>query len=168
MASKKTEPVIEAAAHWNAGNALEAGRVVFENLAPSAQPEWAARLLRLVLKRVDFSSQIIDRILSIAEDPDEWPKARRAFSKIRDTTLRLDALQERRQLTAKEDDLLCVLQMAELLAKVTYNATDPPDRFDADSGWWMAACLRGFVDSMHDDVFAKEAWEGVIATPSLT
>jgi hypothetical protein len=30
------------------------------------------------------------------------------------------------------------LVLAELVAKVTYNETNPDDEFDEDSGWWVA------------------------------
>ena len=43
--------------------------------------------------------------------------------------------------------------------KVTYNATNPNDEFDEDSGWWIVACLRGFVDARwKDEEFATAAW----------
>jgi hypothetical protein len=51
--------------------------------------------------------------------------------------------------------------LAELVAKVTYNATDPPDRFDEDSGWWIAACLRDLVDRLGDEEFSEAAWSAL-------
>ena len=54
-----------------------------------------------------------------------------------------------------------LLSLAELVAKVTYNAVDPPDEFDEDSGWWIAASLRGFVDLWMDDEFSKVAWSAL-------
>jgi hypothetical protein len=42
-------------------------------------------------------------------------------------------------LTKDQETLASLLLLAEMVAKVTYNATDPPDEFDENSGWWIAA-----------------------------
>ena len=62
----------------------------------------------------------------------------------------------------KEQELLgWLLALAELVAKVTYNATDPQDEFDEDSGWWIAPCLKGFLDSLNDNEFSNVAWSAL-------
>jgi hypothetical protein len=56
----------------------------------------------------------------------------------------------------------CLLSLAELVAKVTYNAAEPPDPFDEDSGWWIAASIRGFVDHRwKDQEFSEAAWSAL-------
>jgi len=54
-----------------------------------------------------------------------------------------------------------LLSLAELVAKVTYNAVDPPDEFDEDSGWWIAASLRAFVERWNDTNFSEAAWSAL-------
>jgi hypothetical protein len=43
--------------------------------------------------------------------------------------------------------LLHLLLLAEIAAKVMYNATQPDDPFDEDSGWWLAPCLRELLST---------------------
>jgi hypothetical protein len=54
--------------------------------------------------------------------------------------------------------LLRNLLLAELVAKVTYNSTNPPDEFDEDSGWWVAPCLKDILDFVDDEQFSTAAW----------
>lgn len=51
-----------------------------------------------------------------------------------------------------------LLPLGELVAKVTYNATNPMDEFDEDSGWWIAPCLQDILSRLNDDAFSNEAW----------
>jgi len=55
--------------------------------------------------------------------------------------------------------LLPHLLLAELVAKVTYNATNPDDEFDEDSGWWIAVCLKDILDSVSDSAFSEKMWQ---------
>ncbi len=54
--------------------------------------------------------------------------------------------------------LLQQVGLAELVAKVIYNATNPPDEFDGDSGWWVAVCLKSILDLLNDDEFSRLMW----------
>jgi hypothetical protein len=106
----------------------------------------------------------IDRLLKIADRPEEWHKAHQAFYSIRDQTLKWDE-QAQHQLTDEQQVLGYVLVLAELIAKVTYNATDPDDEFNEDSGWAIASILRGLVDRLKDDGFAQAAWSALSNEP---
>jgi len=44
------------------------------------------------------------------------------------------------------------------VAKVTYNATNPTDEFDEDSGWWIARCLKDVLELLGDDEFSRSMW----------
>ena len=41
----------------------------------------------------------------------------------------------------------------------------PLDRFDDDSGWWIAASLKGFVDRWRDPYFSESAWTVLSSRP---
>jgi hypothetical protein len=99
-------------------------------------------------------------VLYIADHTKEWRNAHDAFSTVRKSTLKLDRIRER-GLTKEQELLGWLLALAELVAKVTYNATDPLDEFDEDSGWWIAPCLKGFLDSLNDDEFSNAAWSAL-------
>jgi hypothetical protein len=155
MASQDDNRVERAAEHWRGGRLLEAGKLLFESLPRELRPNWASRILKLAVGRSGVRVSPIENILHIADHPSEWGNAHRAFSALRKSTLEL----ERMQVTTQDQELLLSLVLlAELVAKVVYNATDPPDPFDEDSGWWIAPCLKDFLDLLGDDGFSKAAW----------
>jgi hypothetical protein len=148
-----------AAEYWRGGQAIQAGKLIFENIPAETRPKWASRLLRLVLGRSGIQSSIFEQVLHTADDQAMWRNGHRVFSAVRASTLELDELERTHGLTKEQKLLGDLLSLAELVAKVTYNATDPPDEFDEDTGWWIAVCLRGFVDNVWtDDEFSKAAW----------
>jgi len=54
--------------------------------------------------------------------------------------------------------MLRQVALAELVAKVTYNATSPDDDFDEDSGWWIGRLLKDVLEAAGDADFATTAW----------
>jgi hypothetical protein len=170
--------------YWEGGQAVKAGRLVFENLPNDLRPKWASRILRLVLERrgirfnerpnwtsgiLDFvfgrnrvQPSVFDEILYTAEHPAMCGNGHRVFDALRGATLELDRFRRTIGLTEEQTLRSSILSLAELVAKVTYNATNPRDEFDEDSGWWIVACLRGFVDHQWtDDEFSQAAWSAV-------
>lgn len=146
--------------HWKSGQGLEAGKLIFENLAVRTRPQWAARVLRLVLDRTGVTSQAIERAILIANNSDEWGKAHGAFSALRGEALELLEMKAR---TPQQTLLLSLLSLAELVAKVTYNATNPSDEFDEDSGWWITPCLKDILDLLRDEEFSATMWSALTA-----
>ncbi len=152
----------QAEEYWRRGQALEAGRIVFENLPDDVRPRWASRILRLILSRSGIRLSKAKHTCYIAENPSEWSKAHKTFDALRDATLRMDRKGRWKRLSRQEKLKAGILGLAELVAKVTYNATNPQDEFDEDSGWWIVASLKGFVDLWDDDDFTKAAWDAFL------
>jgi hypothetical protein len=179
--------VERAAEFWRRGAPYEAGQVIFENLPNEVRPKWAARILRLVLTRsgvqpshfegvrpkwaarvlrsvlaaIGVRSMLFEHVLHIADHPWQWGRGHRVFDKLRDSLLWLETQREMLGLTKKQKLLESLLDLAELVAKVTYNATDPPDPFDEDAGWRIAAQLRAFVERFDDEEFSEAAWSAL-------
>jgi hypothetical protein len=156
--------VERAAKHWHAGEAMEAGRLLFETLPGHLRPIWGARILRLVISKncVDDSS-LFAQVLYDAEHERMWADGHRAFSTLRDSLLRLQQKEAAEGLTKEQTLLKSIVVLGELVAKVTYNAARPPDGFDEDSGCWIAASLKGFVDHARPaEQFSHEAWSALI------
>jgi hypothetical protein len=147
--------------YWKGGKPLEAGRLLYDNLPVEARPAWAVRILRLVLDRSGLDRSHFGRILYTADHPRQWANGHRCFDLIRQETLKCDELRRMGRLTKEQELFASLLSLAELVAKVTYNAVDPPDEFDEDSGWWIAASLRGFVDRWKNEEFSKAAWSAL-------
>ena len=149
----------QAAECWAQGAALEAVKLIYENLPTKSRPRWASEILKVVLQRSGIQSSLFDQVLFAAQHEDMWKSSHQVFSTLRHATLGLDKLRRGPGLSEDERLLASVLSLAELVAKVIYNATNPPDEFDEDSGWWIVASLRGFVDHRWtDEQFATVAW----------
>ena len=155
MSNGSGDYVERASEHWRDGQPLEAGRLLYEQLSPQARAKWASRILQLVIQRSGLQVSAIEHIIRIANDTTKWSEAHRAFSKLRKSTFDLESLYSQ---SVKQELLLHHLYLAENVAKVIYNSTDPMDEFDEDSGWWVVVCLRGLVDWWNDGVFSEAAW----------
>jgi hypothetical protein len=149
---------IQAALYWRNGEKLEAGRLLFESLSLAEQPVWACSILATVIERTGSKSSAIKRIIQIAHDRADWTKAHEAFSEARAAVLQLENKASR---TRDESLTLSQLYLAELVAKVIYNSTNPPDEFDEDSGWWILTCLENILDLINDDDFSKAIWKKI-------
>jgi hypothetical protein len=159
MENNDNEHLKRAFEYWSCGQPLEAGKLIFERLPNVVRPMWASRVLRLVLEKGGIQSSLFDQVLHTADQQAKWENGHRLFSTIRDSTLKLDEIERAHRLTDEQELFASVLSLAELVAKVTYNATKPDDEFDRESGWWIAACLRGFVDHRwKGEDFSKAAW----------
>jgi len=145
---------------WRANRSLEAGKLIFENLPKNAGPTWAAKVLRLVSERTGVHSTAIDDVLSLSSHPAKWKTAHDVFSQVRAATLELEKLPVK---SPPETLLLHVTMLAELVAKVTYNATNPSDEFDEDSGWWIAKCLKDLLDLLGDEQFSEVMWSTLVS-----
>lgn len=153
------DDVSRACDFWQKGQTLSAGQLLFDSIPVEARPQWAARVMRVVIDRTGVKSHAIEHAIRIANTPNEWYKAHDAFSTLRKATLELDDI---KPLSMKQSLLLKHLLLAELVAKVTYNSTNPPDDFDADSGWWIAPCLKDILDSVNDEEFSRAAWSTLV------
>ncbi len=152
----------QVAKYWANGKPLEAGRLVYESLSPYSRPRWASRILKVVIDQTGIRSPLFDQVLAVAEHQDMWNTGHQVFSILRDSTLRLDEKRRKSGLSEDEQLLATVLSLAEFVAKVIYNATYPSDEFDENSGWWVVAYLRSFVDKTSgDERFADSAWSAL-------
>jgi hypothetical protein len=107
-------------------------------------------------------SALFEHVLYIADHPWQWWRGHRAFDKLRESVLWLETQRDFLGFLTKKQELLeSLLDLAELVAKVTYNATGPPDPFDEDAGWRIAGQLRGFVEWFDDEGFSEEAWSAL-------
>lgn len=148
----------DAEQHWNGNRGYEAGILICSHLPIPAQPLWAARILRLAVEKSGASIPLLTDVQQVAMTPEKWSSGHRLFSEVRAITLQHD----KTSAGTPEDDMLSyLLAVAEQTAKVTYNATSPPDAFDDDSCAWIVAMLRGFVSHCDDDRFDEQAWQAV-------
>ena len=89
-------------------------------------------------------------------DQPRWAEAHDAFSE-----LRQHVLVEEDRGTARDVLRYRILFVAEIAAKLTYNASGAPRPFDADTGPWMAATARRVVDHVGSPVFEAQVWRAL-------
>ena len=133
---------------WHDGNLLEIGRTIFESIPPDRRPAWAASILDLCRSH-HSPVPAVDSLSDIANDPQRWREAHDAFDTVRDLTLALHIFCSRRY--------RALLYVAEIVAKVTYNATDTDAPFDEDSGWYVADALHTFARALNRSTFDDAA-----------
>ena len=133
---------------WEAGRALDAGRLLYERVPKQQRPGWAARVLELVRDLAPKTPEV-ERILEIARDPVRWPEAHPAFHAVRRLTL-----------DTKDPLVESVLSLAEKVAKVTYNASGGSAPFEHDAGWRVASDLRVVITRAGEkgSKLKTEAW----------
>ena len=147
---------------WKKGDTLEAGRIIFENLPVQKRVAWAAKVLDTVIEHTGIQCRPIETLREIANDRHRWADGHLVFDNIRTLTLQVERLDSR---TAEQDLFLVQLLLAEIVAKVVYNATNPDGPFDEDSGWWIAHCVKSCLDRINDAEFAKLAWRVLSEIP---
>lgn len=143
---------------WDVNRGYDAGLLIQSRIPLEVRPKWAADLLELIASRVGVTDPIIDRVIRLANDPTKWNIAHDVFSEVRDVSLK----RHLGRLRAERVDLHSgLLTIAELVAKLSYNATLPDDEFDEDSAAWVVACARGFVEVLNDSFFSQDVWARV-------
>jgi hypothetical protein len=138
-----------ARAAWSRGKDLDAGRIVYEALSREERARWAAGILRVACSRLR-APEAVSRILVLAEDSSRWLEGHKAFGAVRDLTLQ----QQRTEGVGRFEGPL--LEVAEKVAKVVYNASRQSAPFDHDAGWRIAPSARALIVAVDDAGFSKE------------
>lgn len=130
---------------------IKIGQQIFENLGNDIRPGWAG----LVLSRFDhyikdIPTPIIE-LYPIIDNKDRWKDAYGQFNKIRSFLLDNKNYQP--------EVYLC---LAELVAKVTYNASRQPAPFDSDSGHCIASLALKATEHFDDNRLEVEVKSAIL------
>lgn len=130
---------------YNIKTNIKIGQQVFENLSNDIRPDWAG----LVLSRFnhyikDIPTSILE-LYPIIENKDRWKEAHGQFQKIRVFGLE-----------NKNYKPEYYLRLAELVAKITYNASGQPAPFDNDSGHYIASFALKTTEHFDDNRLEEE------------
>ena len=130
---------------------IETGRQIFENLPNEIRPAWAG----LILSRFDnYLSDIpkpISALFPIIENKDHQNETYGQFGEIR-----------RFLLDNKKYQPEAYLLLAELVAKVTYNACGQPAPFDSDSGYYIPGTSLKAAEYFDDDRLEEEVKSAIL------
>lgn len=140
---------------WKEGDSLSVGESIWRSLSKPKRVEWAKRILATIAGGCSISCDPLERLLVLEDSKDQLGTAKLIFSSLRKKLLEIEAIPH----PSKLDELfLCVLYVAENVAKVLYNESEPFDSFDDDVGPWVVKCARDcvpFLDTGSDVI----VWE---------
>jgi hypothetical protein len=145
----------QASVAWHAGHLTGAGCLIFESLPAEERPRWAIRLFKFAAARAAVPSPPVENLLVIADDPTRWSEAHDAFRRLRRAGIQLKELGPP---TAQQQLLRHLLGVAEVTAKVIYNASGSPRPFDYDAGYWLGQVLKHFLDFHNGHDSSEQAW----------
>ena len=130
---------------------IKIGQQIFENLPNDIRPGWAG----LVLSRFDYYIKNIPisirELYPIIDDKDRWKEAHEQFTKIR-----VFGLENKNY---EPDNYL---RLAELVAKVTYNASGQPAPFDNDSGHYIPSLALKGSEFFYDNRLEEEVKSAIL------
>ncbi len=151
--------IAQAQAHWGSGRILDAGQLLFDVIPRSKQPAWAAKILSVAAELLGTKEPAIDEVLQISRDTNRWREGRQVFEQLRWCTLREEGRWFR---TNRRKRRLHLLYLAENVAKVTYNASLPPDAFDEDAGWWVVRCFHDCIKILDGKESLETSWAAIV------
>ena len=143
---------------------LQAGRSLFESVPFEQRPRWAAGVLRACRFSIEAAPGVVLEAEQLALGAaSDWNRGHVVFGRLRKTTMVLDAKKWKGPgLTPGEDRLHQVVLVAELVAKVVYNATGAVDSFDDDSGWNLLPSALRLVGSVSDSNLEGHVWNALV------
>jgi hypothetical protein len=124
---------------------IQIGEQIFENLPNDIRPGWAGLILSRFDNYIKNIPVSIKELYPIIDTKDRWKEAHGQFSKIR-----------RFLLDNKNYRPETYLLLAELVAKVTYNASGEPAPFDNDSGHHIASLALKAAEHFDDNRLEEE------------
>lgn len=143
----KRKFINESKVFWDSGEPIKAGEILYEHIHNEHRPVWAAAVLSYCQELFPLFPEI-QTVLEIANELKRWPEAHKAFQAVRKLSL-----------SQSEQPLIQnFLRLAELVAKVTYNASGSPAPFDHNSGWKLVAALHKICSIQNNSKFSEGAW----------
>lgn len=151
-------------ANWHSGErGLAFGRALFDRVPPRERPAWASAVLGVAMDQVIPIREVED-LVRIAEAQRRWGEAHAQFSRLRTLTLATEHVSNAHPMYK------ALLQLAETVAKVTYNASGQPAPFDYDAGWRLASDARRLAELSEDRAFEERVWlalSGPVSMPAI-
>jgi len=119
-------------------NDFSKGRRIFENIPEMVRPCWGGLILKQFTTEVS-SVPVVEELIQLIAEKEKWNQAYEQFSEIR--RFRLEHPQYRPEI---------YLPLAEKVAKITYNATNPSGPFDHNSGWFIPGLALQTCFALHN------------------
>lgn len=132
-------------------NDLKKGKDVFENLPNDIRPFWAGIILSRFDSYIEEVPESIRDLYPIIDDKSKWKEAHKIFSGIRIFNL------ENKNYKPEN-----YLSLAELVAKVIYNASGESAPFDSDSGHYISSLALKTVEYFDNERLEEEVKSAIL------
>ena len=139
-------------AEWSVTSRTELGQALFEAVPPLERPRWAGTVLGAATARFAAAIPEVEAVYEIAMDDRRWLEARSAFDAVRQLVLSYEQAPTGDQLYRR------LLDLAETVAKITYNAAGPIAPYDYHAGWRLAPRARVIADLVGDPALEDRLW----------
>ena len=110
---------------------------------PGQRPLWAADILDCCTCFLKPRPMEIPNLIILARDPERWQWARVAFDDLRRMSLVMDRMPVR-------EVFAHIFNLAEDVAKITYNASNPATPFDEKCQWRIVVTAWNIVQAMKE------------------
>lgn len=130
---------------------IKIGQEIFENLTNDIRPGWAGFILSRFDHYIKNIPNSISELYPIIDDKGCWKEAHEQFTKIR-----VFALEN------KNYEPENYLRLAELVAKVTYNASGQSAPFDSGSGYHIASLALKATEYFDDNRLKEEVKSAIL------
>jgi hypothetical protein len=136
---------------YNIKTLSKGGQQLFENLPNDTRPRWARLILSCFDNYIkDMPTSILD-LYPIIDDKNRWKEAHEQFTKIRVFGL-----------ANKKYKPEIYIRLAELVAKVTYNASGEPAPFDKDSGYYIPSFALKASEHFNDNKLEEKVKSSIL------
>lgn len=132
-------------------NDIKTGKDIFENLPHDIRPFWAGNILSRFDSYITEIPTPVADLYSMIDDKNRWKEAHKKFSAIRVFSL------ENKNYKPEN-----YLRLAELVAKVTYNASVEPAPFDSDSGHYISSLALKTVEYFDNERLEEEVKSAIL------
>lgn len=130
---------------------LKIGQQIFENIPNEIRPGWAGLVLSRFDHYIKYLPISVSDLYPIIDDKNRWKEAHEQFTKIR-----VFGLENKNY---KPENYL---RLAELVAKVTYNASGQTALFDSDSGHYIASLALISTEHFADNRLEEEVKSAIL------
>ena len=130
---------------------IKIGEQIFENLPNDIRPGWSGLILSRFDNYIKDIPTSIKELFPIIDNKDRWKEAHDQFTKIRRFLLDNQKYQPE-----------FYLPLAELVAKVTYNASGLPAPFDSDSGHYIPSFALKTTEHFDDNRLEEEVKSAIL------
>lgn len=121
---------------------LREGERICASLSREELVAWAGQVLEAASALCEPVSEV-KAIVDATKDRSQWSSCMPLFSATRALLLRAER-------GSTDRATICLLYLAENVAKVTYNASDGPAPFDAEAGAWILDCAVRLLGALSD------------------